>query len=66
MIFGVLESFNDSPLLLYLAVISIACIGGGIPPCWNAVVAGPSKTNCQPSSRRSLIRLGLAVVFRRP
>ena len=32
MIFGVLESFNDSPLLLYLAVISIACIGGGIPP----------------------------------
>ncbi len=32
MIFGLLESFNDSPLLLYLGVVSIACIGGGIPP----------------------------------
>ena len=32
MIFGILESFNESPLLLYLGVISIACMGGGIPP----------------------------------
>ena len=32
MIFGFLESFNESPLLLYLAVIAIACVGGGIPP----------------------------------
>ena len=32
MIFGFLESFNESPLLLYLGVIAIACIGGGIPP----------------------------------
>jgi pilus assembly protein TadC len=32
MIFGILESFNDTPLLLYLFVIAIACIGGGIPP----------------------------------
>ncbi|RJU95612.1 MAG: hypothetical protein DWC10_07805 [Candidatus Poseidoniales archaeon] len=32
MIFGILESFNDTPLLLYLFVIAVACIGGGIPP----------------------------------
>jgi pilus assembly protein TadC len=32
MIFGILESFNDAPLLLYLVVIATACIGGGIPP----------------------------------
>ncbi len=32
MIFGVLESFNDTPLLLYLAVFALACAGGGIPP----------------------------------
>ena len=32
MIFGLLESFNESPLLLYLGVIAIACVGGGIPP----------------------------------
>ena len=32
MLFGFLESFNDAPLLLYLGVFSIACIGGGIPP----------------------------------
>ena len=29
MIFGILESFNDAPLLLYLVVIATACIGGG-------------------------------------
>ena len=32
MIFGILESFNEAPLLLYLGVISLACIGGGMPP----------------------------------
>ena len=32
MIFGILESFNDAPLLLYLSVIALACAGGGIPP----------------------------------
>ena len=32
MIFGFLESFNDSALLLYIGVIAIACAGGGIPP----------------------------------
>ena len=32
MIFGLLESFNESPLLLYLGVIAVACVGGGIPP----------------------------------
>ena len=32
MIFGILESFNDAPLLLYLLVLATACIGGGIPP----------------------------------
>ena len=32
MIFGILEAFNDTPLLLYLFVIAVACIGGGIPP----------------------------------
>jgi pilus assembly protein TadC len=32
MIFGILESFNESPLLLYLAVLAVACVGGGIPP----------------------------------
>jgi len=31
-IFGFLESFNDSALLLYIGVIAIACAGGGIPP----------------------------------
>ena len=32
MIFGLLETFNDNPLLLYLAVIGMACAAGGIPP----------------------------------
>ena len=32
MLFGFLESFNDAPLLLYLGVVAIACMGGGIPP----------------------------------
>ena len=32
MIFGLLESFNDTPILLYLVVIAVACMGGGIPP----------------------------------
>ena len=32
MIFGLLESFNESPLLLYLGVVAVACVGGGIPP----------------------------------
>ena len=32
MIFGLLETFNGSPLLLYLSVIGIACAAGGIPP----------------------------------
>lgn len=32
MIFAVLESFNDTPLVLYLALIAVACVGGGIPP----------------------------------
>ena len=43
MIFGLLESFNDSPLLLYLGVISTACIGGGFHPCSSDVVAVPSE-----------------------
>ena len=32
MIFGLLETFNGNPLLLYLAVIGMACAAGGIPP----------------------------------
>ena len=32
MLYGFLESFNDSALLLYIGVIAIACAGGGIPP----------------------------------
>ena len=32
MIFGLLETFNGNPLLLYLSVIGMACAAGGIPP----------------------------------
>ena len=32
MLFGLLETFNNSPLLLYISVIGIACAAGGIPP----------------------------------
>ena len=32
MVFRIIESFNDSPLALYLLIIGIACSFGGIPP----------------------------------
>lgn len=32
MIFGIIESFNDTPLLLFLLVLGLAFAGGGIPP----------------------------------
>jgi pilus assembly protein TadC len=32
MIPRILESFNDSPLMLYILIVAVACIGGGIPP----------------------------------
>lgn len=32
MIYGFLESFNDTPLFLFLMILGIALVGGGIPP----------------------------------
>jgi pilus assembly protein TadC len=32
MIFGLIESFNDTPLLLFLLILGLGFVGGGIPP----------------------------------
>ena len=32
MLFRLLESFNDQPMMLFLGVVGFAMLGGGIPP----------------------------------
>ena len=63
MIFGLLESFNDSPLLLYLGVISIACISGSIPMLGRR---RRSIENQLPTFIRLSILSALAVAFKKP